>query len=278
MAELDIASKIRNFDIAIDDLNKLECGNMYIEDWKNLIEHAKSGFKININFTKQDDIHKSLIDNHLLNDLLEMINEPLITKDISKICIDYLTLEDLIISGSSQNKNEFSSIISKYIALSGNLDLMKLLVDTYKFKSSCWDDRILFYAGISGNLNLMKWIRKNNINKKVLCWRKHVIFYAALSGNYDMVVWMCCNGCNLENKKILGYAIIGGNCELVRWLYNRYIKSDELTLPFGILSGNLSMVKLICDYHYCSSRFTPLFVKISENNEIKNYLISLLFK
>src|SRR5947207_835354 len=119
MSKVNIASILRNFDTAIDDIRKLEYKDTNIKNWKKLIEHVRSGFKINFG-NEPNDILKSLFENHLLNNLLKELNKPLVSKDISKICIEYFTLEEVVISGKLCNNNE----ALYYLIYIGQIDLI----------------------------------------------------------------------------------------------------------------------------------------------------------
>lgn len=125
---------------------------------------------------------------------------------------------DPLIKGQIPTKkipNEAMPVAFKCIGFSGNMDLIKYCISTYKFRCS---RNILEGICMSGNKNtldyaLSKGLGRNNIDA--------CLFGAAIGGHMDLIDWLIDEYDSEDWDDGLYGACLGGNIELVHLFIER---------------------------------------------------------
>ena len=109
-------------------------------------------------------------------------------EDVSKICLSYLTKEELIYI-----KEEWSNFgcnrVCNTAAVKGWLDLL-----IWARQNGCeWNSMTCAYAAKEGHLAILKWARENGCD-----WDSRTCAYAAQKGHLEVLKWARQNGCKCE--------------------------------------------------------------------------------
>src|SRR5947208_4294656 len=109
-----------------------------------------------------------------------------IIKDISNICLSYLSKEESIYIKGEWNKFPESRVFN--IASEKNwLDLLIWAHNNY----SHHDDWFIYAtAAYNGNLDIIKWLKQNGY-----IWNEETYAYAASGNQLEIIKWAKLNGC-----------------------------------------------------------------------------------
>ena len=109
----------------------------------------------------------------------------------------------------------------------------------------------LEYAAMSGNIELVKWLMDAERGDDRVRLNQHTLEIAAESGNLELVKWLMRFWPHVPSHNITSFAARSGNLELVKWLMDaekrglelKHYEYDERTLKNAVKSGNLELVK-----------------------------------
>jgi hypothetical protein len=151
-------------------------------------------------------------------------------------------------------EGEPRKIMCDYIALSGNLPMMKWarsdkaskkddaaaeerLIKQIRLDPFPWDEETCRNAAWFGHFNLVKWLHEQGCP-----WHGGTFSAAARLGNIDMMEWLYQKKCPWD-QWTFSWAVESENLDVLKWLHDRKCPWDVNTFRSALFTGNLDMVK-----------------------------------
>nr|XP_033340901.1 uncharacterized protein LOC117228922 [Megalopta genalis] len=243
---------------------------------------------LNSRLLKEKMVNIDLQEEYYRNVLFEAAND--CNLRIVRFVLDNLDNSSSILAA----KNNSGRTVLHVAVISGNLDIVKFLVDEKKADFNVKDNNgmtVLYTAAAFGKSEIVKYLigkgadvdAKNNMNRTVL----HM---AATMCNLEIVKLLISKGVNVDAKDDCGMTVLymaatSGNLDVIKFLVNEKGANIDANANHGMemlhvatTSGNLDMIKFLMDEKgvnimaKCNSLL--YFSAVSDNLDIVKYLVN----